>query len=68
MKAYGIPRWMDVAWPDVADIRIFALKTSIGGKARGYHRNKAVKRATRRYFKHCARLEGKAACVVKDSE
>jgi len=59
MKPYGIPRVPEVEFPDVADIRHFGRKTSIGrlsSKGRGYS-NGASKRTTRRYWKRCARRD-----------
>lgn len=50
MKAYGVPRHSDLAYPDLADCHRFAIA--------GYrHRTKA---RTRRYWKRCARAAAKA--------
>lgn len=57
MKAYGIPRNPDVAWPDVADIKLYGLKTSAGGKP--YIRNARAKASTRRIWKRKARAEAR---------
>jgi hypothetical protein len=57
MKAYGLPRDDDVENPDVADIKLYGLKTSIGG--RDYFKNKQAKRNTRRIYKKKERIRAK---------
>lgn len=72
MRAYGFPRNFDVQWPDVADIKNYARKSCVGtfrgrgGDHRGYHRNKAAKRSTRRVFKRRARSENKDLCAAQE--
>ena len=67
MKAYGIPRVLDLeGGVDCGDIRRFGLKSAAGnlrGKGGDYHnsfRKSAAKRATRRIFKKLARRAGRA--------
>lgn len=61
MKPYGIPRNMDVQWPDQLDCVTYAFKDSrakvkgLGGDRHSIMRNKAAKAATRRYWKRKAR-------------
>lgn len=61
MKPYGIPRNLDVQWPDKADCAFYGLKDSrakVVGKGGDRHstvRNKQSKAATRRYWKRKAR-------------
>ena len=63
MKAYGLPRNNDIESPDVGDIKAYALKSSTGRyDYRGYIKNKAAKRATRRIYKRAARRDGDASC------
>lgn len=72
MKAYGLPRNDDVANPDAADVRTFALASHIGrfaGKGGDTHssfRSSAAKRATRRYYKRVARAEGHRQAQDRD--
>ena len=54
MKAYGLPRWIDLEFPDCADIRIYGLKS-----AYGKHVKTKNKRSSRRIWKKAARREGK---------
>lgn len=62
MQAYGLPRHLDIQNPDKADIRNYALKSSIGcfpeksGDFRGIIKNKGVKARIRRSWKKAARL------------
>lgn len=63
MKAYGIPRIVDVQWPDVADIQRYGMKSCVGklaGDEHSYTRSAKKRQAVRRYFK---RLERQAAKV-----
>jgi hypothetical protein len=60
MKGYGLPRNDDVARPDIADIKLYGLKTSAGGK--DYFKNKASKAASRRVWKKKARRKNKELC------
>ena len=53
MKPYGVPRIKDTEYPDIADIKLFGFKTSIGGK--DYFKSKSSKRASRRIWKKKAR-------------
>lgn len=64
MKAYGLPRNLDVQYPDKLDIWSYGRKSSIGkikNKAvyRSNHKNSAKKRRIRRYYKRKARYNGK---------
>jgi hypothetical protein len=62
MKAYGIPRYSDVEWPDVADIQRFGMKSSAGklvGDQHSYARSAKKRQAVRRYFKHIERQNTK---------
>ena len=49
MRAYGLPRIIDIQNPDKADIRMYALKSCTGcfaeksGEFRGIIKNKGVK-------------------------
>jgi hypothetical protein len=63
MKAYGIPRILDVEYPDVVDIQRYAMKSSAGkmkGDEHSYTRNVEAKRTTRRHFKRIERMKAKA--------
>ena len=60
MRGYGLPRNNDVEYPDIADIKLYGLKTSAGGK--DYFKNKDAKAVSRRHWKRKARREGKAQC------
>ena len=68
MKAYGLPRISEIAFPDVADITHHGLKSSVGhlrgkgGDIRSSFKNPEAKARTRRLFKRRARAEGKEAC------
>jgi hypothetical protein len=69
MKPYGIPRILDVEFPDIADIHRFGLKSSIGhfsekgGEFKSYIRNCHSKASTRRYWKRKARQISK--CLIQ---
>jgi len=62
MKPYGIPRKKGVDEPDLYDIHTYARKSSVGGRNRGYHKNKVLKAQTRRRWKRRARRDGRALC------
>jgi len=49
MRAYGIPRYEELDFPDVGTIQEFGLKQAVGGK--NYCKNSKTKRATRRIYK-----------------
>ena len=65
MKAYGLPRDLDIEFPDLADIHSYGLKSSRGrlpgkgGDIKNSFRRPATKRATRRIWKKKARLAAK---------
>ena len=65
MKPYGIPRVLEVEFPDVADIKRFGFKSSIGrvktkgGDIPSYFKNSNAKRNIRRIWKKKARLNTK---------
>jgi len=64
MKPYGIPRCIESEYCDVADIKCYGRKTSVGSlKGRSYFRNKQTKRNTRRIWKKKARKLGKDQCL-----
>ncbi len=64
MRAYGIPRDLDIEYPDVGDIQHFGMKSSVGqfptksGEYRSYTRSAESRRSTRRLWKRCARRAG----------
>jgi len=64
MKGYGLPRNLDIEFPDLADIRNFGLKTSTGqleskgGDYRGSSK-KNVRNRNRRFWKKQARINAK---------
>lgn len=70
MKPYGLPRNLNVQWPDVADVHTYARKSSVGcfmlpcRKHRGLIANKAAKRQTRRRWKRAARRENQLAIIA----
>lgn len=74
MKPYGLPRNLNVQWPDVADVHTYARKSSVGcfmlpcRKHRGLIANKAAKQRTRRRFKRSARREGHVDIVAQREE
>lgn len=63
MRAYGLPRDLDLESPDLADIQTFGLKSSKsrargkGGDVKNSFRSSSRKRNTRRDFKKSARRE-----------
>ena len=64
MKGYGLPRDLDIQYPDLADIRNFGLKTSTGalkGKGGDYRGSSKhnVRVRNRRYWKKQARINAK---------
>lgn len=69
MKAYGVPRVLDVEGPDCADLFRFALKSAKGhlrekgGDYKNNVRNTKVKARKRRYWKGKARTANKKACL-----
>lgn len=68
MKPYGIPRTLDLVYPDMGDIANYGLKSSAGhlrgkgGDIRSNFKNPQAKARSRRQFARAARAEGKAAC------
>lgn len=68
MKAYGVPRTLDLIYPDRGDVARYGVKSSVGrcstrgGKARSSFKNPDSKARTRRTFKRVARAEAKAFC------
>ena len=69
MKAYGLPRLPNVAFPDVFDAVRFGRATASyavpgrGGDVRAYHSLRGgAKAAARRTYKRAARAEGRALC------
>lgn len=65
MIGYGLPRNDDVANPDVADIRLYGLKTSIGGKC---YQKPIGKSLSRRVWKKKERRRAKdeVESIMKD--
>jgi len=65
MKPYGLPRWKNIEFPDVADIQEFGLKSSAGnlpkkgGDIHSSFRSSSGKRGTRRVYKKRERLRVK---------
>jgi hypothetical protein len=70
MKAYGIPRNLDAAYPDCADVRRYANKSGDyrlpghGGDIHSAFRDSAAKRRTRRIWKKVARRAGRVVCEL----
>jgi hypothetical protein len=69
MKPYGVPRVLDVQWPDVADIRRFGFASHAGkfpGKSGDYHPYiSGVKKArARRYWKRKARRAARISILA----
>lgn len=68
MKAYGVPRVPDLECPDIADIKLFGLKSAIGtlrqkgGDFKGYFKNKKAKAEARRVWKKKERQKQKEEC------
>jgi hypothetical protein len=64
MRGYGLPRTLDLEFPDVADIQTYGLKSCVGsirgkgGDHRGIQKSKR-KKASRRIFKKSARTQMK---------
>jgi hypothetical protein len=48
MRGYGLPRHDDVENPDVADIKLYGLKTSTGGRR---YQSSSAKKSSRRIWK-----------------
>ena len=65
MKAYGLPRTLDLECPDLADIHYYGLKSSkssilrLGGDRHNSFRSPIKKRITRRYWKKAYRASVK---------
>ena len=64
MKGYGLPRNLDIEFPDLLDIQVYALKTSTGQiKSKGGDYRGSVKTKNRirnrRYWKKLARTHAK---------
>ena len=70
MRAYGLPRIIDIQNPDKADIRMYALKSCTGcfaeksGEFRGIIKNKGVKARIRRHWKKAERAGAKKALLI----
>jgi hypothetical protein len=68
MKAYGVPRTLELENPDLADLKKYGSPGSMGnvkGPGGDYHsmfRSAKTKAKTRRYFKRLARKYGKSLC------
>jgi len=64
MKAYGLPRALDIEHPDLMDIRVYGLKSSTGqirskgGDYRGHNKSK-TRNAARAVWKGKARAAAK---------
>jgi len=68
MKAYGLPRNLDIEFPDLVDIHHYALKTSTGQiKSKGGDFRGSVKTKNRnklrRIWKKSARASNKVAIL-----
>lgn len=65
MKSYGIPRIKDLDWPDLGDMKKFALKSSSGniptksGDIRNSLRSSKQKRRIRKKYKQRERSSWK---------
>jgi hypothetical protein len=59
MRGYGLPRYDDVENPDVVDIRLYGLKTSIGGRR---YQKPFAKKCSRRIWKRKERALAKKYC------
>jgi len=59
MRGYGLPRYGDVENPDVVDIRLYGLKTSIGGRR---YQKPFAKKCSRRIWKRKERALAKKYC------
>ena len=70
MKAYGLPKYDDVAHPDKGDSKYYALKPSRfsfknkSGKTRSNFKSCDDKQRVRRYFARKARINGKKECYI----
>jgi len=70
MKPYGIPRHPDIDSPDLADIHLYGLKSSISripgknGDIKNSFRASKNKRNTRRIWKKKARIASKNMCKI----
>ena len=66
MQAYGLPRDLDIQWPDVGSIRQYGLASHVGknpekcGVYKPYIRKAEKRRATRRHFKRIERMAAKS--------
>ena len=55
MKAYGIPRILDIEFPDIGDIKMFGMQSHVGqlirksGDYHSYTRSSKDRRSTKRY-------------------
>lgn len=59
MKPYGIPRHLEVEFPDVADIQRYGMKSCIGklkDDQHSYTRSAEQRQKTRRFFKKSERM------------
>jgi len=67
MKAYGIPRVLEVEYPDLGDIRRFGFKSSVSrpknksGDHKNSFRNSNSKASTRRIWKKKERINSKVS-------
>lgn len=74
MKPYGIPRDLDVQWPDVGSIQHFGLASHVGkfpekcGVYKPYVRNTEKRNRTRRYWKRTARMTAKHIIFITIKE
>jgi hypothetical protein len=62
MRPYGIPRHLEVEFPDVADIQRYGMKSCVGklkGDQHSYTRSAESRRQTRRFFKKSERMSSK---------
>lgn len=73
MKAYGLPMNKDLECPDIADIKFYGLKTSIGSvKGKGgdyctlYFNTTAKKKTARRFWKKRERRLTKALILAEN--
>ena len=73
MRPYGIRRDKSLQGPDIADIKSYGLKSSIGrprgkgGDFRNMFGNVALKRQRRRIWKRMARAVGKSQALEIES-
>jgi hypothetical protein len=59
VRGYGLPRYGDVENPDVADIQLYGLKTSAGGRC---YQKPRFKKSSRRIWKRKERAFAKKYC------